>query len=293
MSRKEHNFPKSSIVNGKLCFEEIDDFDKAINYGVFYVKIPDSVDDKPGWNYCSNFYLDKSGDKNLDDYRGYSREKFSESAFGYTLKPDQIEQVQLEMSLWDKYFPSDLCKTLKDMNRIGVFLVEEIFKHIGIPKKLWDTATGNMASGEALQYCIFNHFRSNINSIGGNAHKDSGFITVLCMQESGQEIYLEEEWHPVPPLKDHFAINIGHSLEILTEKMSKPVNATYHRVVKTVKNKGEPDRHTFGAYIGPRIDMNLFNFDEKSQSLKVFKKFIDFQKEKAKEMKYPFHPRLN
>jgi hypothetical protein len=282
-----YNFPKASLINNKITFNNNDEFDAAIRYGVFYLKIADNFNVEPGWKYCSSFYKESKD----NPYFGFKNFVFKDSLFGYTLKPDQIEQIQLEKELWNKYFPNELVTLLNQMNAIGVQIIQDIFQYIGIPRNDWEAITGGIPTKPSLQYVIFNHFRSEINKVGGNEHKDSGFVTVLCMKEEGQETFIDNEWWPVLPVENHFCINIGHSFEILTANLDKPVNATYHKVVRTTKKPGEQDRHTFGTYIGPKFDMNLFQYTF-SGELNVFMPFIDFQKNKAREMKYEFHPKV-
>lgn len=262
-------FPKAELKDGKLVFECYDGLDTAIKEGIFFIKIPKDVNIKAGSKFCSNFYKNKDG--SLDDsYRGFKEIIFNNSSFGYTQKHDQIEQIQLEMSLWEQYFPSDLTKLLCQINYTGEIIINEIFRHIGIPQADWKEITGASLT-KGLTYSIFNHFRSekpsDIN--GCKAHKDSGFVTLLCMEETGQEVFIDDRWLPVIPIPDHYVINIGLSFEILTKNLKMPVKAPYHRAVKT-----EHDRHTFGVYIGPRVDMNLYQYNI-DQSIDFHKPLIN------------------
>ena len=144
--------------------------------------------------------------------------------------------------------------------------------------------TGNIGDDTGLQYCIFNHYRSNRDIMGFTAHKDSGFITTLYSIEPGLEAYKDGKWVPIDPIPSYFTVNLGHSLEILSAKMKNTVHAVYHRVRKTENAmQNMPDRFSIGSYIGPRFDMDLFQYQEDGE-LKFFQSFIDFQKAKAKEM---------
>lgn len=270
----KNKFPKAEVKNGKLKFEHSDGFDLAIKEGIFYIKVPEYSDIREGYKYCCNFYKDKDG--TLDEqYMGFKNVMFEDSVFGYTQKHDQIEQIQLELSLWNKHFPSELIKLLHQMNEIGTIVIYEIFRHVGIAEAEWEQLTG-MASMNALQYCIFNHFRSEqpLSNTGCRPHKDSGFVTVLYMEESGQEIYIDETWLPVAAIPGYYTINIGESFEILTANLKTYVKAAYHRAVKK-----KHDRHTFGTYIGPRVDINVYQYNTNKQIefYRPYVKIMDMQ----------------
>jgi isopenicillin N synthase-like dioxygenase len=282
-------FPKSEICDGSLCFQSEIDYQNALKEGVFFVKIPKDIDVKPGIKFCENFY--KKKDNGIDkEYKGFNQLSYNDSILGYSDRHDQVEQVQLEIPLWNKYFPQELSNLLFMMNKLGLLIVENIFEKVGITKKYWDVITGGASKSTALQYCIFNHYRSLKNRIGITKHKDSGFITVLYSPEPGLEALTDERWVSIYPEDGYFTINLGHSFEVLTGKQNLSIKAVEHRVKEIKKSSNEPDRYSFGTYIGPRFDMNLFQYD--NGKLVFYKTFIEFQKIKAKEMGYEFHPKV-
>lgn len=286
----EATYQKAKINNNKLVFETYQGLSQALNEGAFYVKMPDYFNHHIANKFATNYYLDKDG---IDDkYKGFRNLKLEESILGYSSPNDQVELLQLEVNLWSKYFPEDVTKMLNQINEISKVVLKAVFAEIGVNEQDIDKVTGGMDDDNGLQYCIFNHYRSSRNTIGFTAHKDSGFITTLYSVEPGLEGYKDGEWVPIDPVPGYFTINLGHALEILSAKMKYPVNAVYHRVRKTenvIQNM--PDRFSIGSYIGPRFDMDLFQYQENGE-LKFFQTFMDFQIAKAKEMNYEFHPKV-
>ncbi|WP_201022437.1 2OG-Fe(II) oxygenase family protein [Pseudomonas aeruginosa] len=148
-----------------------------------------------------------------------------------------------------------------------------------------------MSSNQALQYCIFNHFRADsAHPVGLTAHKDSGFTTLLYTTEPGLESLENGSWIPFDPMPGHFTLVLGHSFELLTEKSATPVQASYHRVRRMEPQERKADRFTFGSYIGPRWDQDLYQIS--GETVKPVQSFLEFQKRKAAEMGYEFHPKV-
>lgn len=283
------DYPKADIQKEKLVFQEKGGFDKAIKEGVFYIKIPQNFDYEAANKFANSYHLPKNGTD--DKYKGFKDVEFKESILGYSSPNDQVELLQLETKLWSKYLPSDVSELLNQMNNISKIILKEICSKIGVKNEDLDKITGGMDNDNGLQYCIFNHYRSSKNTIGFTAHKDSGFITTLYSIEPGLEAFKAGNWYPIDPIPGYFTINLGHSLEILSQKMSQPIHAVYHRVRKTENvSKNIPDRFSIGSYIGPRFDMNLYQYN--NGELEFYQTFMDFQIAKAKEMNYEFHPNV-
>lgn len=282
------HFPKAEMWDDKLCFENDDDWKLALGEGVFFVKIPQEIDMLPGIKFSENFYKEKDG---VDDgYKGFNKLAYQDSILGYSDRHDQVEQVQLEIALWEKYFIPELVIMLRKMNHLGLKVIENIFEKVGIEQKYWDVITGEASRGKALQYVIFNHYRPHKGRVGITKHKDSGYITVLYSPEPGLEAYTNERWIPINPEEGYFTINLGHSFEVLTANHTQKIIAVDHRVREIQKAENEADRFSFGTYIGPRFDMNLFQYE--NRKLIFFETFLEFQKWKAKQMGYEFHPKV-
>ncbi|MFK0271631.1 2OG-Fe(II) oxygenase family protein [Pseudomonas asiatica] len=284
--------PSARIINGILYFKEDDGIERTQQFGAFYLEHPSNFDFSAGIKLAQNYYLEEDND--VDSlYKGFHRKDLQKSLLGYSCsETDQDELLQLECTLWDEYLPNPVAKLLWAMNDLNRAVLIQLFLIAGIEEKYINKITGGLSSNQALQYCIFNHFRSDApHPVGLTAHKDSGFTTLLYTTEPGLESLEGDLWIPFNPLPGHFTVVLGHSLEILTEHSSKPFKSSYHRVQKILPRTGKADRFTFGSYIGPRWDQKLYQF--KNGNLTATQSFIEFQRQKALEMGYPFHPNVD
>jgi hypothetical protein len=73
--------------------------------------------------------------------------------------------------------------------------------------------------------------------------------------------------------------------------MARPAAASYHRVRPMAPRPDRRDRTSFGVYIGPHFDQDLNQYDENG-NLTRYQSFMSFQRQKAAEMGYEFHPAL-
>ncbi len=285
------SLPSARMFDGALRFKEQDGFARARALGAFHLEYPQGWDFSAGIALAQNYYLEPDGGAD-DAYRGFHRKDLGKSLLGYShTGDDQDELLQIECGLWREYFPKPAADLLWAMNALNQAVLAQLFTLVGIGEEHFDRITGGLSTHEALQYCIFNHFRSNTaHPVGLTAHKDSGFTTLLYTTEPGLESLENGAWIPFDPLEGHFTLVLGHSLEVLTEKSATPIKASYHRVRKMEARAAKADRFTFGSYIGPRWDQDLYQFSE--GRVKPVQSFLDFQKQKAAEMGYEFHPRV-
>lgn len=285
--------PVGALVRGSLEFENHEDVRRAIDHGLFYLKYPAGVDFAPGVRFATNYYLDD--EEGSDPYRCYHQRQLSGTRLGYSdPSDDQVELFQLEANLWARHLPSAVSDMLWDMNRIAKIALYAMFDFCEVPESDRDKVAEGLSRDEALQYCLFNHYRSGRSrSPGFTAHKDSGFITLLHTTEEGLETLDEGTWLDVPPLPGFFTVVLGHSFEILTAKREPRVNASYHRVREVLHSKSNrPDRYSFGVYIGPKFEQDLFEYSA-CGVLQRHMSFMEFQRQKAAQMGYEFHPLLD
>lgn len=265
----------------------------AFELGLFHFRLPSALDLSAAALFNKTFYTEATGHPG-DDYRGFKTNSLSRSKLGYT-DPlgDQVEFLQIELELWKTYFPPAVADVLLEMMKIAKFILKDIFRALKIDEEDLNTICGDLESNDLLQYCIFNHYRSGKSVTRGfTNHKDSGFLTILFSPEAGFETFHRGEWVPVAMREDCFLVVLGHTLEILTKKMPEPCSASFHRVIAAPAQLNSGcDRHSFGVYIGPRFDMSLFQYSE-TGVLSEFCSFLTFQKQKAAEMGYEFHPRI-
>ncbi|XP_024975231.1 protein SRG1-like [Cynara cardunculus var. scolymus] len=88
--------------------------------------------------------------------------------------------------------------------------------------------------------------------IGLSPHSDPLRITFLLQinEVEGLQIKKDGSWVPIKPLHDAFIVNIGDSLEILTNRMYKSIE---HRATVNSKKK----RLSIAIFLGPKCDGDL------------------------------------
>jgi hypothetical protein len=287
---------RAEIRDGNLRFETADGWRDALTRGIFYLKSPDGLDCAAAVRLCESFYLERTGDA-ADEYKGFRRASFDGSVLGYSdAGKDQVERIQLELRLWERYLPAAVSPVLHRFNDMARTVIRGVFTRCGVEPAHVAQITGGMETNEALQYCIFNNFESRkLGADGFTPHKDSGFVQIMYSPEPGLELWEAERWTPIEPVPGYLMAISGHALEILTARLATRAAAAYHRV-RSIETRpaGRKDRTSFGVYIGPRFEQDLFQYDDGGR-LTRFKSFMAFQKEKAAEMGYEFsniHPAL-
>ncbi|WP_372424367.1 2OG-Fe(II) oxygenase family protein [Salinarimonas chemoclinalis] len=285
--------PRTRIVDGALQIPEGPAFDILCDYGVFYLETPRDLDLAAGIRFAQAFYMERDGGPD-DAFRGFRDRDYGCSMLGYSdTGADQSELLQIESWLWSELLPPEVAAMLRGFDAIGRSVVRGVMRRVGVDPADIDRITGGMDRDAALQYCIFNHYRSRVAQPHGlTPHKDSGFVTVLHSSEGGLETLRGDDWVRVDPQPGHLTVVLGHSLEILTEKLPRPVAASHHRVRATgPRASTRHERYSFGSYVGPRWDQDLLQYDDAGR-LTVFQSFLAFQKAKAAEMNYEFHPKV-
>eukprot|EP01087_Luapelamoeba_hula_P012618 TRINITY_DN3526_c0_g1_i2.p1 TRINITY_DN3526_c0_g1~~TRINITY_DN3526_c0_g1_i2.p1 ORF type:complete len:269 (+),score=22.92 TRINITY_DN3526_c0_g1_i2:289-1095(+) len=87
--------------------------------------------------------------------------------------------------------------------------------------------------------------------IGCGKHTDFGIVTILSQDSPGLQVLNKaDEWISVPPLPDHFVVNLGDCMERWTNGLYK---ATPHRVI----NQGTLDRYAIPFFFEPNADTLL------------------------------------
>lgn len=88
------------------------------------------------------------------------------------------------------------------------------------------------------------------NPQGVGAHKDSGLLTLLLQDEiGGLQIETDTGWIDAPYLENAFIVNIGETLELLTNGY---LRANVHRVIAPPKGIS---RYSNAFFLAPRLDL--------------------------------------
>ena len=272
---EDHSLQTCEITNGKLSFHKNDGFKKALQDGFFRLKIPREIDLKPGIEFSKSFYKKSDNhDSKYFNFRDKNEIYFDREHF-------QTEHVLVEKSMRSKFFADDLNAMCNDINSLGIFILKEVFREIGIPEKDWDTVTGGAINNKGNHWFASSHYRPEIDRQGCATHKDTGFITVLYNEQDGLEVKIQNKWKKVSPKKGYFIINFGASLEFLAEEIGYSTRAILHRVAKTVRSIDGDDRFSFACFLNPPADCYLYKYDSRfnlSKEIKVEKFLEEFNK---------------
>ncbi|WP_082080460.1 2OG-Fe(II) oxygenase family protein [Williamsia herbipolensis] len=282
--------PAARVDGGKLQFESDDDSNRALRIGAFNLQIPADLDPGAGLEFCRSFY--QPATDAADRQRGHREHGHPESKLGYEDRPDQVEQLQLENFLWSRYLPDRLTTVLRKLEQLTQTTLDGVFDAAGISKSDREVVTGGI--GGPLCYTTVNHYRAGLTDRAGIVeHSDSGFITTICTDQPGYEILHDGNWMPVRERAGHFIVNLGDAFEVLTANYADPVSAVYHRVPELRPDAAgrTPDRSSFTIYMGPRYDMDLYQYDADG-TLQMFQGFREFSVEKAGKLGYDFHSRI-
>ncbi|WOX15315.1 2OG-Fe(II) oxygenase family protein [Streptomyces sp. N50] len=286
--------PYAEVRGDRLAFDRPDDAARALAIGAFFVKIPEHLDVRPGLELARTFYEPADPGRPGDRYRGHRAEQHADSKLGYSDRPDQVEQLQLESAHWDTYLPAEVTTLLREMEAITLATLYGVFEAAGLPESDWEIITGGAREGTGWCHSTVNHYRASLSGRAGIVHHtDSGFITLLYADQPGLEVQAEDDrWLPVDVKEHHFIVNLGDGLDILTRRLPRPVTAVIHRVPESSPDqRPDGDRSSFTVFIGPRYDMPLYQYTA-DHVLGEYQGFRDFSVEKAKKLGYEFHPRL-
>ena len=260
---------KAYVKDNNMFFESSNSFAEAINDGFFLLKIPEYIDLSPGIKLSESFYQESN---KADAYTGFKNKNiyFDREHF-------QTEHILLDQNHRKDLFPEELNVLCNMMDKIGTIVLQYVFQQLEIPKHDWFKISGGSIESKGTQWFACSHYRTNLRRPGCATHKDTGFITVLFINQSGLEAFIEDQWVDITPTEGYFVINFGASLEILTKYLKYPVKAILHRVKEVVYQKGVKDRYSFASFLNSPANLDLYQYDE-DKSLKVYmpvQQFLD------------------
>jgi isopenicillin N synthase-like dioxygenase len=250
------------LEQGALVFRSPDGMSRALRDGFFLLRCPDRLDLSAGDRFARSFYLPTPAEQEpADPYRGFTgwtSDRLAEHEGYYRRDVDQTEQFFLERRFWAGVYPPALVRQASAMQGLALEVLAAVLAHLDLPQHLWDEATGRCLSGRGMYHLTFNHFRPDVRARGLNIHKDSGWVTVLRSIEPGLEVERSGQWCPLAPLPDHFIVNFGCAMEILTRDTATPVAAVAHRVVEQVRrHPAEPDRFSYALFADSTLDESV------------------------------------
>jgi hypothetical protein len=253
---------RSELVDGQLVFDEASGFDRALSQGFFLLRIPSKVDVTPGDRFAERFFEAKRGDE-LDLYRGFRDVKVKGDYQGYfDREHDQWENYYIEMDNWG-VLPAGVAALGCIMTDIGIAVLRNVLDYVGVPKADWELVTSGLSEKKGHQMLAFNHFRSEKKVRGTKFHRDSGWVTVLRSTEPGLVGLIEDRLSSINPEPGYFILNFGSSIEVLTQKLRRPVRANVHGVARTERRAGQPDRTSYVVFLDSNLSGSIYEYDER------------------------------
>lgn len=207
-----------------LSSESLSDYklvSEAAMGGIFYFAVPNEWEKQTSeaLKFCYQFPCDNEIKKYTDGkFGGYHQRDLA-----------QIESFYIEKKDWNKILSPSLQELAVKMDILAKDILDSILKISGIPKEMWNEATGNLVDGKGQNHFSFNHYRSDKDTVGIKEHLDFGFVSILYIEKDGLEVYHEGKWKEVKPSADHLIVILGKALGILINDVKK-VSAAWHRV---------------------------------------------------------------
>jgi len=262
---------KACIKNNEVCFDYTQGFEEAIKDGFFLLEIPKYINLGSGIKLGESFY--KEQQEVFNPYFGF---KNKESIY-FDREHFQTEHILLDQNSRKELFPSELNELCNQMNQIGIIILKYILKKLEIPEDVWSQVTGGAIENKGTHWFACSHYRTYLQLPGCATHKDTGFVTVLYIDQTGLQAYIEREWVDIEPVKGYFLINFGASLEILTQNLKYPIKAILHRVKEIKFQESVKDRYSFAAFLNPPSNLDLYQYNQ-DKTLKVYmpvQQFLD------------------
>ena len=252
----DDRFSVASISDdGRLVFPTTQELDRAWDHGIFYLKIPDSLN------------LDRArrfGDELIAPDSPYRQiPKYGELEGFIALENNQQTKLALQRHHWDQHYPEEIAEFGRQLDQIGITILREVFRQSGIPAAFWERASGGYSAGAGTAFLNFVHYDTRNPDQGLRPHTDYGFVTILDVTAPGLQIKVNDTFVDVPVFPGHLAIHFGEALNFITLHSERTVGAVEHQVLS--QKSTNPVRHGIVYFANPDLDGMLWQFDAKGE----------------------------
>ena len=252
------SLPTAEITGShQLTFECAEDQNLAWKLGIFYLKVPVSLDLARARQFGREILDPKSPFRDIPQY--------GELEGFISLENNQQTKLALRRHRWDEHYPSEIAHFGRELDHVGIAIIQEVFRQSGIPEPLWGEASGGYATGGGTAFLNFVHYDTREPDFGLRPHTDYGFVTILDATAPGLQIELEGQFVDVPVLEDHLVINFGEALNFITQHSERAVSAIVHRV--TSQAASDPVRHGIVYFANPDLDGALRQFNAQGDAV--------------------------
>ena len=238
-----------------MVFATPEDLDRAWQLGIFYLRVPASLDLECARAFGRELIVSDSPYRQTPQY--------GELEGFIALENNQQTKLALCRHHWDRHYPDTIAGFGRQLDAIGIAIMAEVLRQSGIPETLWGRASGGYSEGGGTAFLNFVHYDTRTPDWGLRPHTDYGFVTILDASAPGLQIEVEGEFHDVPVLPGHLVINFGEALHFITAYSQRSVGAMVHRVVS--QKAEDPVRHGIVYFANPDLDGMLWQFDAAGQ----------------------------
>jgi hypothetical protein len=258
---------RARIADGRLEFDEGCSLRQALRDGCFRLAIPADLDVTPGIRLCREFYRPGSAPASTatttllsapaSDDRAYAGFKELDGVY-FDRENFQTEHVLADRPARLRHFPAAVVGMCDRMEELAVTVLRASLTELGVAEPLWDEVTGGAAGGHGTQWFAASHYRPERRQPGCAAHKDTGFVAVLYIEQPGLEALVGDRWTSIDAAAGYFVVNFGGAFELLTGSLDLPVQAILHRVRSCEPAPDREDRFSFAAFANPPATGNLY-----------------------------------
>ena len=247
-----NSLPVASIsTDQRLEFLSSTDLDWAWDLGIFYLRVPESLNLESAREFGLNLLAEGSPYRQIPQY--------GELEGFIALENNQQTKLALRRERWVQHYPANIAAFGRELDAIGITIMREVFRQSGIPERLWDRASGGYTSGAGDAFLNFVHYDTSAPDWGLRPHTDYGFVTILDASAPGLQVGVDDHFVDVPVLPGHLVINFGEALAFITAHADRTVGAVVHRVLS--QQSTDPIRHGIVYFANPALDGMLRQFD--------------------------------
>lgn len=250
------SLPIAQIADSNhLVFDSAETQDLAWELGVFYLKVPASLD----------LARARQFGRDILDPQGPFRDvpQYGELEGFISLENNQQTKLALQRHRWDEHYPLEVANFGRQLDELGVAVIREVFHQSGIPEQHWGPASGGYAAGEGTAFLNFVHYDTRQPDLGLRPHTDYGFVTILDATAPGLQIEVDGFFMDVPVLEGHLVINFGEALNFITQRSDRTVSAVVHRV--TTQSESRPVRHSIVYFANPNLEGHVYQYDREGR----------------------------
>lgn len=163
-----------------------------------------------------------------------------------TVNPDQEGAIPLA----PEQFRGPALKFYGLMRDVGFELIDAISESLGLESDYIRIKTGNNPCVNSSLHLYSPCLNGHTKTIGLNPHRDIDTLTVLLQDETGGlQVLKEDRWVAVKPLPGSLVVNVGESIQAIT-------NGKYRSVMHRVENK-EKARSSISCFLLPTPESRI------------------------------------